>query len=166
MEYTLSNWYRRSCQRLMYTIGTRFLPFRCGFDHLRDCRFGSGYGNMDALNDTFTTPFNTPLLCGLVAVIVQFFFAYRIWTIQQRKGCITVVVAGIIIVCLFINLRGVVRGLNVTNLSDCPGAANRSVDYGRQGKVAPPLSKFVSCTRRSSLFATGFPTRKIRSLPR
>ncbi|TFL00177.1 hypothetical protein BDV98DRAFT_121526 [Pterulicium gracile] len=62
--------------------------------------FGPGYGNMNALMDTFTTPFNTPFLCGVVAVIVQFFFAYRIWTIQQQQRGIIFVVGGILITAL------------------------------------------------------------------
>lgn len=67
--------------------------------------FGIGYGNMDYLMDTFTTPFNTPLLCGVVAVIVQFFFAYRIWTIQQQQRYTIFVVGGILITAL-IQLAG------------------------------------------------------------
>ncbi|TFL00206.1 hypothetical protein BDV98DRAFT_122174 [Pterulicium gracile] len=62
--------------------------------------FGTGYGNMDYLMDTYTTPFNTPLLCGVVAVIVQFFFAYRIWAIQQQQRGIVFVVGGILITAL------------------------------------------------------------------
>lgn len=107
---------------------------QCRLLHSYSLRFGPGYGNMNALMDTFTTPFNTPLLCGVVAVIVQFFFAYRIWTIQQQQRGIIFVVGGILIVChgslSFCSLKA------NTRLSDSLGAVSWGSDDGLRGKQA------------------------------
>jgi hypothetical protein len=59
--------------------------------------FAAGFGNMERLGNVHFSPFDTPLLCGIIAGIVQCFFAYRIWTLQRR---LAVVVWGVLLTAL------------------------------------------------------------------
>ncbi|KAF8067839.1 hypothetical protein FPV67DRAFT_1780860 [Lyophyllum atratum] len=45
--------------------------------------FAEGYGNMLALNDPFISPFDNPILDGILAFAVQVFFCWRIWVLQK-----------------------------------------------------------------------------------
>ncbi|KAG6847463.1 hypothetical protein H0H93_007986 [Arthromyces matolae] len=45
--------------------------------------FGKGYGNMLMLSDPFISPFDAPIMGGIVAFIVQIFFCWRIWELQK-----------------------------------------------------------------------------------
>ena len=63
--------------------------------------FGKGYGNMIKLNTVYISPFDTPLMGSLVALIVQFFFCYRIWKLRKNNWYIIVcVIIGAVRVCL------------------------------------------------------------------
>ncbi|KAF8067843.1 hypothetical protein FPV67DRAFT_1669720 [Lyophyllum atratum] len=42
-----------------------------------------GYGNILALNDPFISPFDNPILDGILAFVVQVFFCWRIWVLQK-----------------------------------------------------------------------------------
>ncbi|GLB45502.1 hypothetical protein LshimejAT787_2300620 [Lyophyllum shimeji] len=52
--------------------------------------FASGYGNMVHLGNVYISPLDTPFLCGIIAAVVQCFFAYRIWTLQRSYWWICV----------------------------------------------------------------------------
>ncbi|KAF8073448.1 hypothetical protein FPV67DRAFT_1666214 [Lyophyllum atratum] len=52
--------------------------------------FASGYGNMIHLGNVYISPLDTPFLCGIIAAVVQCFFAYRIWTLQRSYRWICV----------------------------------------------------------------------------
>ncbi|KAH9068063.1 hypothetical protein EDB83DRAFT_2519177 [Lactarius deliciosus] len=42
--------------------------------------FVSGFGKMDHLTAPYESPFDVPIIGAIVALIVQFFFVYRIWS--------------------------------------------------------------------------------------
>lgn len=46
-------------------------------------RFASGYGNLNHLGNVNISPADTPILCGIIAAVVQCFFAYRIFTLRR-----------------------------------------------------------------------------------
>jgi uncharacterized membrane protein len=46
-------------------------------------RFGEGYGNMTYLDETYLSPLDTPALCGIMAAIVQMFYAFRIVSLRK-----------------------------------------------------------------------------------
>lgn len=52
--------------------------------------FARGYGNMIRLEDTYFSPLDTPFLCGIIAAVVQCFYAYRIYTLQKSYWWICV----------------------------------------------------------------------------
>ncbi|KAF8073446.1 hypothetical protein FPV67DRAFT_747244 [Lyophyllum atratum] len=52
--------------------------------------FASGYGNMIRLGSVYVSPLDTPFLCGIIAAVVQCFFAYRIWTLRRSYKWICV----------------------------------------------------------------------------
>ncbi|KAF8073443.1 hypothetical protein FPV67DRAFT_747127 [Lyophyllum atratum] len=54
--------------------------------------FASGYGNMIHLGDTYISPLDTPFLCGVIAAVVQCFFAYRIYTLRKSYWWICVLI--------------------------------------------------------------------------
>ena len=59
--------------------------------------FASGFGNMLHLGNPYISPFDTPVLCSLIALLVQGFFCYRIWLLIKSArwlsgviGCVSV----------------------------------------------------------------------------
>ena len=59
-----------------------------------DCslRFATGYGNVTHLGNVNISPVDTPVLCGIIAAIVQCFFAYRIFTLRRSYLWICVLI--------------------------------------------------------------------------
>ncbi|PFH46700.1 hypothetical protein AMATHDRAFT_50860 [Amanita thiersii Skay4041] len=47
--------------------------------------FGTGFGNVVRLNVTYLSPFDTPMIGAIVALIVQLFFCYRIWKLSRSQ---------------------------------------------------------------------------------
>ncbi|KJA23714.1 hypothetical protein HYPSUDRAFT_39550 [Hypholoma sublateritium FD-334 SS-4] len=45
--------------------------------------FGSGFGNVAGLGEVHISPLDVPIFCGIIAAIVQLFFAYRIFTLRR-----------------------------------------------------------------------------------
>ncbi|GLB45495.1 hypothetical protein LshimejAT787_2300550 [Lyophyllum shimeji] len=60
--------------------------------------FASGYGNMIHLGHVYISPADTPILCGIIAVIVQCFFAYRIFMLRRSYLwiCILIVLTALL----------------------------------------------------------------------
>lgn len=60
--------------------------------------FGSGFGNMSALDDVFLSGFDTPMLGAFVAAIVQGVYAFRIWKLEHRYWtspiCVLIMLVG------------------------------------------------------------------------
>ena len=54
--------------------------------------FGAGYGNLISLNTTHLSPFDTPFIGAIVALVVQLFFCYRIWKLKKNNWYIVVCV--------------------------------------------------------------------------
>ncbi|KAH8992984.1 hypothetical protein EDB92DRAFT_2065361 [Lactarius akahatsu] len=48
--------------------------------------FVSGFGNMDHLAAPYESPFDVPIIGAIVALIVEFFFVYRIWVLSRRSS--------------------------------------------------------------------------------
>ncbi|KAI0043601.1 hypothetical protein FA95DRAFT_1498356 [Auriscalpium vulgare] len=44
--------------------------------------YASGFGNMARLQDTYLSPFDTPMMGSMVTFTVQLFYAYRIWVLK------------------------------------------------------------------------------------
>ncbi|KAH9039084.1 hypothetical protein EDB85DRAFT_2141336 [Lactarius pseudohatsudake] len=55
--------------------------------------FVSGFGKMDHLTAPYNSAFDVPIMGSMVALIVQFFFVYRIWVLSKRSSCL--------VICLF-----------------------------------------------------------------
>ncbi|KAF8073435.1 hypothetical protein FPV67DRAFT_1666203 [Lyophyllum atratum] len=60
--------------------------------------FASGYGNMLHLGSVYISPADTPILCGIIAAVVQLFFAYRIFTLRRSYLwiCVLIVLTSIV----------------------------------------------------------------------
>ncbi|PPQ96541.1 hypothetical protein CVT26_006390 [Gymnopilus dilepis] len=54
--------------------------------------YASGYGNLSHLDDVNLGPADTPILCGIIASIVQCFFAYRIYTLRKSLAWVSILV--------------------------------------------------------------------------
>ena len=48
--------------------------------------FISGYGDLTHLNSPFASPLDVPIIESVVSLIVEFFFAYRIWILSARQS--------------------------------------------------------------------------------
>ncbi|KAH8989269.1 hypothetical protein EDB92DRAFT_2115358 [Lactarius akahatsu] len=58
--------------------------------------FVSGFGNMDHLTAPYVSPFDVPIIGVIVALIVEFFFVYRIWVLSRRSSWFLC-----LLICLF-----------------------------------------------------------------
>ncbi|KAJ7185094.1 hypothetical protein GGX14DRAFT_620512 [Mycena pura] len=58
--------------------------------------FASGFENIAALNDTFLSGFDTPMIGGFLAAIVQCFYCYRLWTLSKYTLPICILIIMII----------------------------------------------------------------------
>jgi hypothetical protein len=48
--------------------------------------FVSGFGNMDHLASPYAAAFDVPIIGAIVALTVQYFFAYRVWILSGKKS--------------------------------------------------------------------------------
>ncbi|KDR69198.1 hypothetical protein GALMADRAFT_145600 [Galerina marginata CBS 339.88] len=60
--------------------------------------YASGFGNANHLGNVHLSPADTPLLCGIIAATVQWFFAYRIFTLRRSYLwiCILIVLTSVV----------------------------------------------------------------------
>ncbi|KAF9463517.1 hypothetical protein BDZ94DRAFT_1192579 [Collybia nuda] len=60
--------------------------------------FASGFGNMLHLDSVYVSPWDTPFLCGIIAAVVQCFFAYRIWKLRTTYWwlCVLIVLTALV----------------------------------------------------------------------
>jgi hypothetical protein len=49
-------------------------------------RFASGFGDMNHLVNPYVSAFEVPLIGAVVSLIVQYFFAYRVWLLSHRQS--------------------------------------------------------------------------------
>lgn len=56
--------------------------------------FATGFGNMITLNNPYISAFDSPFLDSVISLVVQFFFAYRIWVLTKSY----ILTAGVAIV--------------------------------------------------------------------
>lgn len=49
-------------------------------------RFASGFGDMNHLADPYLSAFEVPLIGSAVSLPVQYFFAYRVWLLSEKKS--------------------------------------------------------------------------------
>jgi hypothetical protein len=57
--------------------------------------FISGFGNMNHLNSPHLAGIDVPIIGATVALVVQLFFAYRVWILSGKKSwwfCMTICV--------------------------------------------------------------------------
>lgn len=55
--------------------------------------FIDGFGNMERLKDSHFAPIDIPIFHGIVALVVQGYFCYRIWTLNRRSSKLCIVIA-------------------------------------------------------------------------
>lgn len=48
--------------------------------------FASGFGQVDRLTHPHLSAFDVPIIEAVVAVTVQYFFAYRVWVLSDKKS--------------------------------------------------------------------------------
>ena len=59
--------------------------------------FAAGFGDMNHLDRSFLSAFDVPFIESLVSAIVQFFYAYRVWVLSNRKSrwfCLLICIVG------------------------------------------------------------------------
>ncbi|KAI0047483.1 hypothetical protein FA95DRAFT_1492380, partial [Auriscalpium vulgare] len=63
--------------------------------------YASGFGNMERLQDTYLSPFDTPFLGSLVTCIVQTFYSYRIWVLKPTLWWLSSIITSVCRVLLY-----------------------------------------------------------------
>ncbi|KAH9952919.1 hypothetical protein BGW80DRAFT_563816 [Lactifluus volemus] len=48
--------------------------------------FVSGFGNINHLEAPYLSSFDVPIIGSVVSLTVQFFFAYRVWVLSDKKS--------------------------------------------------------------------------------
>ncbi|PFH46696.1 hypothetical protein AMATHDRAFT_88171 [Amanita thiersii Skay4041] len=84
--------------------------------------FARGYGNLLMLDSTYLSPFDTPMLGSIVALIIQLFFCYRIWTLRKSYWWISSIIGLISIVQVIGGIGGAVLGHNIRHFSAAQAA--------------------------------------------
>ncbi|KAH9479960.1 hypothetical protein JR316_0008557 [Psilocybe cubensis] len=56
--------------------------------------FAAGFGNVLTLNEPYISAFDSPFLDSIISLVVQFFFAYRIWVLTRSYLPVAAVVLG------------------------------------------------------------------------
>jgi len=49
-------------------------------------RFASGFGSLQHLTDPYLSTFDGPIIGAIVSLTVQYFFAYRVWVLSNKKA--------------------------------------------------------------------------------
>ena len=93
--------------------------------------FGSGYGDVTRLASPFASTFDIPIIESMVSVMVQCFYAYRVWVLSNKKSWWF---------CLLICLVGLSQGfLNTLSQRLLP----YSVPLSTQWQDSPEVFMFV-----------------------
>ena len=69
-----------------------WLLFEPIFDTTRLYRFASGHGGLSNLGVVNVSPLTVPILCGIIASVVQCFFVYRIFTLRRSYWWICIII--------------------------------------------------------------------------
>ena len=48
--------------------------------------FATGFGDMNRVTSPYASPFDVPIMGSFVSLSVQFFFAYRLWVLGNKKN--------------------------------------------------------------------------------
>jgi len=88
----------------------------------------AGFGDLNHLNNTYVSPFDTPMIGSVVAFIVQLFFCHRIWKLSNSNW--------------YILMCAVIGAVSILQLAG-----------GVVGGVYAHIYKYFSAISSSSLFA-------------
>jgi hypothetical protein len=55
--------------------------------------FIEGYGDMERLSNSYLSPIDVPIFHGIIALVVQGYFCYRIWSLNSRSLKLCIVIA-------------------------------------------------------------------------
>jgi len=75
--------------------------------------YGTGFGNLNHLGNVNVSPVDTPLLCAMVAAIVQCFFAFRIVTLRRSFLWIAVLIVLLSILQMGGGIAGAIMALKL-----------------------------------------------------
>ncbi|KDR69652.1 hypothetical protein GALMADRAFT_28460, partial [Galerina marginata CBS 339.88] len=53
--------------------------------------FSHGWGRLDILQQPYTNPFSEPIIDGIVSLIVQLYFIWRIWMLGRSKILVVII---------------------------------------------------------------------------
>ena len=59
--------------------------------------FAAGYGDITHLSSPFASSYDIPVIEAIVSVIVQFFYAYRVWVLSNKRAwwfCVVICLVG------------------------------------------------------------------------
>lgn len=59
--------------------------------------FAAGYGDLTHLTSPFASSYDVPTIEAIVSVIVQFFYAYRVWVLSNKRAwwfCVLICLVG------------------------------------------------------------------------
>ena len=113
--------------------------------------FAAGFGNPDHLFSSFLSFLDVPMMGSLVALIVQFFFVYRIWVLSEKRGRWRYICIMICLVNSFSKYRNGLIILLVALLFWCIWSV-----LGRYRCESPPLHITHMSQSRQSYFSGGF----------
>ena len=58
-------------------------------------RFSAGFGNVDQLDSVNFSPADIPMFCAVIAWIVQFFYAFRVYMLRRPFLWISLIIASV-----------------------------------------------------------------------
>jgi len=77
--------------------------------------FATGFGNLNHLNNVNLGPLDTPILCSIIAAIVQCFFAFRIYTLRKSLLWMSILV---VLTSILQSAAGIASGYRAFKLQE------------------------------------------------
>ncbi|KAJ7910613.1 hypothetical protein B0H13DRAFT_599752 [Mycena leptocephala] len=77
--------------------------------------YASGFGNLIQFSQAHISPFYTPIMGSVIALMIQLFFCYRIWVIKKSALILSIVIAVISVVQAVGGLGGGIKAYVAAN---------------------------------------------------
>ncbi|KAI0260407.1 hypothetical protein BC834DRAFT_973420 [Gloeopeniophorella convolvens] len=79
--------------------------------------FANGFGNVPRLNNPYISFVDTPVIAAFISFVIQSFFSYRIWTLENSLWWLVIVIEGISVTQATGGIVGGIKGHLAGNFS-------------------------------------------------
>jgi len=91
--------------------------------------FGSGFGNVLRLANPYFSAFDSPLMDGVISLVVQWYFCYRIWLLSNKSWYLPAFIGAVAVMQAACAIASGVRGHEAGNFDATHDVANLTLVY-------------------------------------